>query len=204
MDDDSTRSGSPKPDGRQDEPGRRRWLRRLAEYVVLIAAAVGVAFIVQAYLIKPFAIPTPSMANTVRVGDRVIVDRVSYHFSDIDRGDVVVFTGHGPIPLLKRVVGLPGDRLEIRGDRLFINGRPETAATVHTVDGRPEPTLPGPYPGAAWSLQRPFTVPAGQFFVMGDNRTDSADSRYWGTVRRSEIVGQAFMIYWPPGHIRGL
>jgi signal peptidase I len=201
--DDSTGPGSPKPDGQQNEPGRR-WVRRLAEYVVLIAAAVGVAFFVQAYLIKPFAIPTPSMATTVRVGDRVIVDRVSYHFSDIDRGDVVVFSGHGPIPLLKRVVGLPGDRLEVRGDRLFINGRPETSATVRTVDGRPEPTLPGPDPGAAWSLQRPFTVPAGQYFVMGDNRTDSADSRFWGTVRRSEIVGQALMIYWPPGHIRGL
>jgi signal peptidase I len=204
MDDDRIGLGPPETGEQQDGPGRRSWPRRLAEYVVLIAAAVGVAFIVQAYLIKPFAIPPPSMATTVRVGDRVIVDRVSYHFSDIDRGDVVVFTGHGPIPLLKRVVGLPGDRLEIRGDQLFVNGRPETSATVHTVDGRPEPTLPGPDPAATWSLQRPFTVPAGQYFVMGDNRTDSADSRYWGTVRRSEIVGQALLIYWPPGHIRGL
>jgi signal peptidase I len=170
----------------------------------MLAAAVGVALLVQAFVVKPFAIPTPSMANTVRAGDRIMVDRISYHFTGVERGDVITFEGHGPIPLLKRVVGLPGDRLAIRNDRLYVNGQPEDQSWVRRVGGRPEPTLPGPDPSAPWSLSTPFRVPAGQFFVMGDNRTDSADSRYWGTVLRSEILGKAIFVYWPPGHWHGL
>jgi signal peptidase I len=178
----------------------RVWLRRAIEYAVIIVGAVGLALLVQAFVVKPFAIPTPSMASTVRVGDRILVDRISYHFTDVDRGDVVTFTGHGPIPLLKRVVGLPGDVLAIRGGRLYVNGRPEDRTRVLKAGGRPEPTLAGPDVSAPWSLAAPFRVPQGQYFVMGDNRTDSADSRFWGTVRRSEIVGKAFVVYWPPGH----
>jgi len=180
------------------------WWRTALEYAVIVALAVGAALVVQAFLVKPFNIPTPSMASTVRVGDRVLVDRISYHFTSVDRGDVITFTGHGPIPLLKRGVGVPGDTLSIRGDRLYVNGRPASEATVRRVGGEPEPTLPGPDADAPWSLWRPYTVPDGEYFVMGDNRTDSADSRFWGTVERSEIVGKAFMVYWPPRHWSGL
>lgn len=183
---------------------KRVWWRRAVEYAVIIAGAVGLALLVQAFVVKPFAIPTPSMATTVRPGDRILVDRISYHFTDVDRGDVITFTGHGPIPLLKRVVGLPGDRLAIRDGRLYVNGRPAGQAWVRCSVGGPEPTLPGPDPSAPWSLNKPFRVPAGQLFVMGDNRTDSADSRYWGTVLRSQVVGKAFVVYWPPGHWHGL
>lgn len=176
----------------------------LLTYGVPLAVAVLVAIVLQAYVVKQFVIPTPSMATTVNVGDRVFVDRVSYHFSAVDRGDVIVFSGRGPIPLLKRVVGVPGDVLTIRDGVLFVNGTPSPTEYVRREAGRVVPTLPGPDSSSAWSLQRGFRVPAGQYFVMGDNRTDSADSRWWGTVPREDVIGKALVVWWPPGHARGL
>lgn len=179
-------------------------LRIAKSYGLTAIVAVAVAFAVQAFIVKPFVIPTPSMANTVQAGDRVLIDRVTYHFRAVDRGDVVVFDGHGPIPLLKRVVGLPGDVLAIRSGRLYVNGRPSPQNYVRRVDGVPVPTTPGPEPAAPWSLTRPFRVPPGMYFVMGDNRTDSADSRYWGLVSRAQIIGRGLAVYWPPAELRGL
>jgi signal peptidase I len=190
--------------GRRGARAPRRPLRIALEYAATIAVAVAIAFLVQAYAVKPFVIPTPSMANTVRMGDRVLIDRVSFHFRTVRRGDVIVFTGHGPIPLLKRVVGVPGDTLSLRGGRLYVNGQRAPDAYVRRVGRQIDQTLPGPDASKAWSLNQPFGVPAGQYFVMGDNRTDSADSRYWGTVARGQIMGRAFFIYWPPGQIGGL
>jgi signal peptidase I len=178
--------------------------RIIVEYAVTIAAAALVAFLIQAFAVKPFRIPTPSMADTVRTGDRVLIDRIEYHFRAVHRGDVIVFGGQGPIPLLKRVVGVPGDTLSLRDGELYVNGQPAPDSYVRRVDGVIEPTKPGPNAAEPWSLSRPFTVPAGQYFVMGDNRTESADSRFWGTVARSDIIGRAFVVYWPPGQIGGL
>jgi len=117
---------------------------------------------------------------------------------------VVVFTGHGPIPLLKRVVGVPGDTMSIRDGRLYVNGEPAPDSYVRRVGSRPEPTLPGPDAAVPWSLRRAYKLPAGAYFMMGDNRTDSGDSRFWGPVRRDEILGRAFFVYWPPGQVGGL
>ena len=182
-----------------------RGLLRIAKsYGLTVIVAIAIAFAVQAFVVKPFVIPTPSMANTVKAGDRVLIDRVSYHFRAVHRGDVVVFSGHGPIPLLKRVVGLPGDTLAIRTGRLYVNGEPSPQNYVRRVDGVPEPTLPGPDALEPWSLARPFQVPPGMYFVMGDNRSDSADSRYWGLVSREQIVGRGLAVYWPPAEVHGL
>jgi len=178
--------------------------RILLDFGVPIVVAVVFAVLLQAFVIKPFVIPTPSMASTIIVGDRVLVDRISYHFSDVHRGDVVVFDGHGPIPLLKRVVGVPGDTLSIRDARLYVNGARVPEQDVRRVGGEPAPTLPGPDPSDPWSLHTAFEVPDGQYFVMGDNRIDSADSRWWGTVSRDQIVGKAVLVMWPPSHLRGL
>ena len=177
--------------------------RRVVESVAMVGIAILLALAVQAYVIKPFVVPTPSMASTVAAGDRVLVERFSYHFTSVHRDDVIVFTGHGPIPLLKRVVGLPGDTLSLHHGRLYVNNHPAPDSFVRREDGHPEPTLPAPGP-APWSLQRPYTVPAGQYYVMGDNRADSLDSRYWGTVLRSQILGKAIFVYWPPAHWHGL
>ena len=179
-------------------------LRIAKSYGLTVIVAVAIAFAVQAFVVKPFVIPTPSMANTVRAGDRVLIDRLAYHFRAVHRGDVVVFDGHGPIPLLKRVVGLPGDTLTIRSERLYVNGRPSPQSYVRRVDGVPEPTLPGPDTSEPWSLARPFRVPPGMYFVMGDNRSNSADSRYWCLVSREQIVGRGLAVYWPPAELHGL
>jgi signal peptidase I len=182
----------------------RTALRTVRSYGLTVIAAVAIAFAVQAFVVKPFVIPTPSMANTVQAGDRVLIDRVTYHVRDVHRGDVVAFDGHGPIPLLKRVVGLPGDTLTIRSDRLYVNGQPSPESYVRQVGGVPEPTEPGPDASQPWSLARPFRVPPDSFFVMGDNRSNSADSRYWGLVSREQIIGRGFAVYWPLSELRGL
>lgn len=187
------------------EPGKRSLPRRvLLDFGIPIVVAVVFAVVLQAFIIKPFVIPTPSMATTITAGDRVLVDRISYHFTDVHCGDVIVFAGHGPMPLLKRVVGLPGDTLAIRGGALYVNGRHVRDEEVRRIGGEPAPTLPGPDPAAPWSLHAAFEVPADQYFVMGDNRIDSADSRWWGTVSRDEIMGKAILVMWPPSHLRGL
>jgi signal peptidase I len=183
-------------------PRSRR--RVLLEYGLTLLLSIAIAYAVEALAVKPFAIPTASMANTVQPGDRLLIDRVSYRLHGVHRGDIIVFGGHGPIPLLKRVVGLPGDRLSLSNGRLFVDGQPSSQAWVRRFDGRREPTLPAPDTFLPWSLAHPYVVPAGQYFVMGDNRTDSDDSRYWGTVTRGQIVGKAFFIYWPPQHMKGL
>lgn len=176
--------------------------RTLLDYVLMAAVAVTLALAIQAFLVKPYLIPSVSMANTLLPGQRVLVDRLVYHYRTVHRGDIVVFRwpGHeNETPLIKRVVGLPGDRLSLRNGRLLVNGRPMPEGYVRRVRGTPEQTLPAFEGGGveAWSLATPYTVPPGHYFVMGDNRTESNDSRYWGTVPSGNIIGRAFFVYWP-------
>jgi signal peptidase I len=141
--------------------------------------------------------------QTLLVGDRVLADRVSWRFSDPARGDIVVFHPPGPGPvLIKRIVGMPGDTLSLRDGTMYVNGK-RAEPYVCRVNGRPEPTEPFPT-GLPWAVQQPYTVPAGSYFLMGDNRTDSKDSRDFGPVTRDQFVGRAFARYWPPGRIGGL
>lgn len=181
-------------------------IRRALEYVVIVAVAVAVALAVQAYLVKPYFVPTPSMAATLRPGDRVLVDRVSYRVHAPRRGDIVVFhaPGDGAVTLVKRLVGLPGETLQVRGGSLYVDGRRLSEPYVHRTGGRPDATTPGePVDGGTmrrpWSLLKPYTVPADSYFVMGDNRAESSDSREWGVVPRDRLIGAARVVYWPPG-----
>lgn len=182
--------------------------RTLLEYALTVVVAIVIALAVQAYIVKPYRVPTPSMANTVRAGDRVLIDRVLYGHRGIERGDIVVFRG-GPMVdrqvLLKRVVGLPGDVLSIEDGRLTVNGRPAEDDYVRHIDGGPEPTQPGPGgPDAPWSLQTPYEVPEGFYYVLGDHRSDSFDSRFWGPVAREALIGRAMAVYWPLAGVRAL
>jgi signal peptidase I len=189
---------------------RKRSGRRLAvEYALTAIVAIVVAFIVQAYVVKPYRVPTPSMATTIQPGDRVLIDRLLYDRRDIERGDIVVFEGPSAVGnqvLLKRVVGLPGDLLELTDGVLYVNGAaddggglgpdgelPETRPAYGQLEEHPE-----------WSLAVPYTVPDDHYYLMGDNRSDSFDSRFWGPVARSSIIGRAFAVYWPLLEIRTL
>jgi len=177
--------------------------RTVLEYVVLAIVAVAVALLIQAFLVKPYRIPSASMENTLLIGDRVLVDRVSWRFSQPERGDIVVFHPpfDGPV-LIKRIIGLPNDEISLRDGFVYINGRRLDEPYVRRVDGRQEPSEPFSN-GLPWSLQGPYRVPAGSYFVMGDNRTDSGDSREFGPIKRAQFVGRAFARYWPPGRIGG-
>lgn len=182
--------------------------RTLLEYAVTVAVAIVIALAVQAYIVKPYRVPTPSMANTVRAGDRVLIDRILYGHRDVQRGDIIVFKGGPAVEgqvLLKRVVGLPGDVLSVEDGRLMVNGRPAPDDYVRRIDGVPEPTEPGPGgQEMPWALQVPYEVPQGFYYVLGDNRLDSFDSRFWGPVPRASIIGRAMVVYWPIPGIRTL
>jgi len=186
-------------------------VKRALEYVAIIAVAVLVALAVQTWLVKPYSIPSESMLDTLRPGDRVLVDRLVFHLRDPHRGDVIVFRypKDPDVIFIKRVVGVPGDVLEVRDGRLYVNGKKAPEPYVHRTGGRLDPTVAqGAVAGSTmhdpWSLAEPFRVPAANYFVMGDNRTDSDDSRDWGTVPRRAIVGAGLATYWPFSRLRAL
>jgi signal peptidase I len=186
-------------------------VKRLLEYAAVIVAAVLVALAVQAWLVKPYRIPSESMLGTLRPGDRVLVNRAVYHLHQPRRGDVVVFRypRDPAVVFIKRIVGVPGDVLEVRDGRLYVNGERPREPYVHRTSGRADPTvaqaaIAGSTLHDPWSLAEPYRVPAGEYFVMGDNRTDSDDSRDWGTVPRAAIVGEGLATYWPLSRLRAL
>jgi signal peptidase I len=186
----------------------------LVELVMIVAVALGLALGIQAFLVKPFRIPSESMVPTLEIGQRVLVDRVSFKFGNPDRGDIVVFKPPEGEPsrcgvprpddqpcarglprksdtnFIKRVVGLPGDRLKVLEGSVYINGKRQDEPFA-----RLDPQC------GTCNLPREITVPDGQYYMMGDNRGESLDSREWGPVPKEWIIGKAFMTYWPPGRI---
>ncbi len=189
----------------------RRKRGSLLELVLIVAIALGLALGIQAVLVKPFRIPSQSMEPTLEVGQRVLVDRVSFRFGEPDRGDIVVFkppsgaegnecgVDHSasqacPVPTegeadtnyIKRIVGEPGDRLRVIDGLVHINGEP--------LD---EPYIRADVRCGICNLPKEITIPPDHFFMMGDNRGQSADSREWGPVPEDQIIGNGFFTYWP-------
>ena len=191
----------------------------LVELVLLVAVALFLALTVQAYAIKPYRIPSGSMEPTLAIGQRVIVDRLSHRLGQSPSvGDIVVFNppagaeaeqcgaaGQGqdtaypcsrPVPakssetFIKRVVAVGGDTLAIRNGHVIRNGKRTSERFTAPCGG-----------GSDCNFPRPITVPRGYVFVMGDNRGQSDDSRFWGPVPVSWVIGRALITYWPPGRI---
>ncbi len=192
------------------------------ELVIIVAIAIGLALGIQAFLVKPYRIPSGSMLPTLHINQRVLVDRIGMHFSSPGIGDIVVFhppknyaagcadpneganqsgeDGSKPcgVPqkqessetFIKRVVGLPGDRISIRNGHVIRNGVREKDAYTIPCDASGTCNFPGT-----------ITIPRGYYFMMGDNRPDSEDSRFWGPVPKSWLIGEAFLTYWPPDRI---
>jgi signal peptidase I len=164
------------------------------EWVVIVVVAVVASLIVRTFVFQTYFIPSASMEPTLQIGDRIIVNKLSVDFGTIHTGDIVVFKapprencGTTVDDLVKRVIGVPGDNLTSKGNTIYINGKALKESWTHT-----EPL------GLAIS---PVHVKAGQYFVMGDNHNDSCDSRYWGTVPRSDIIGKVFLRIWPLSRI---
>jgi signal peptidase I len=197
-------------------------LRSVLELVVTVAIAVGLAFLVQAFLVKPYKIPSPSMAPTLEDGQRVLVWRLD---TSPGVGQITVFhppagadpaearcgdpsegfsaegdadstpcdkptAGESSQTFIKRVVGVGGDVLTIKHGHVYRNGVREHDSYIAPCGGVPECTF-----------KRPIKVPRGMYYMMGDNRGDSDDSRFWGPVPEKWIIGVAFFTYWPPDRI---
>lgn len=191
----------------------------LLELVAIVAVALGLALGIQAFLVKPYRIPSESMVPTLQVGERVLVNRIGTRFGGPDVGDVVVFhppkgaetdtcgnptrsqgqacdrpTGtRADVNFIKRVVGGPGDTIFIQDGHVFRNGKRESDSYISDTcrDGT----------GRGCNFRTAIKVPAGHWFMMGDNRGESDDSRFWGPVPRKWIIGSAFGSYWPPKRI---
>jgi signal peptidase I len=191
----------------------------LLELVVIVAVALGLALGIQAFLVKPYRIPSESMVPTLDVGQRVLVNRIGNRFADPKVGEVMVF--HPPkgsdtdtcgdgnrrqgqacdrptsqradVNFIKRVVAGPGDMIYVKGGHVYRNGKREKDGYIsdscNSQDGR------------GCNFTSPITIPPNHWFMMGDNRGESDDSRFWGPVPRGWIIGGAFATYWPPKRI---
>lgn len=195
----------------------RSGAKTLFELVVTVAIAIGLALLIQAFIVKPYRIPSGSMEPTLNINQRVLANRLISHPSI---GDIVVFhpplgavegdgicgdpnqgAGHqqacgvptskeSSTTFIKRVVAGPGDRVLIRGGHVIRNGVAEKDSYIEPCGGAPECDFP-----------KPIVVPAGDYFMMGDNRGQSDDSRFWGPVPDKWVIGVAFFTYWPPDRI---
>jgi signal peptidase I len=212
---------SSRRDPRRDHyRGRVRSLRSVVELVLTLVAVVFFVIVIQAFAVKPYRIPSASMEPTLAVGDRVLVDRFSERILGHSPGvgDVVVF--HPPAgadaqtcgdpkqglntstpcdqgtpakssqTFIKRVVGVGGDRISIHNGHVIRNGKPEKDSYINACTG-----------GMGCDFPTTITVPKGSFYMMGDNRGNSDDSRFWGPVPRKWVIGEARVTYWPPKRI---
>jgi signal peptidase I len=181
------------PATKHDDDKPRSSLRTAVEWVVIVGAALLTALLIKTFLLQAFYIPSDSMVPTLVQRDRVLVNKLSYHFHDVHRGDIVVFERPpGEVDprikdLIKRVIALPGETVEGRNGSLLINGRVLN-----------EPYLPKAVQTADFG---PTIIPKGNYFVMGDNRGNSKDSRVFGPIAKSLIVGRAFIRIWPISRI---
>jgi signal peptidase I len=178
----------------------RKTRRTIIEWTILIGSALLIAILIKTFLFQAFYIPSESMKPTLNVGDRVLVNKVSYHLHDVNRGDIVVFEtpprakdANGEIKdLVKRVIGLPGETFSAHGGAVFINGRPLKESYLQKGVETCAPNS-----GSECGDIAATKIPANDILVLGDNRTASKDSRFFGPIKESSIVGRVFVRIWP-------
>jgi signal peptidase I len=173
---------------------RKRRRRALIEWAIVLLVALGVAVLMRTYVVQTFYIPSGSMEPTLMIGDRILVDKLSYHLHAVHRGDIIVFARPpgetlepGVNDLVKRVIGLGGETISAQNGEVYINGSPLK-----------EPWLPK---GVVTDDFGPVHIPQGDYFVMGDNRGFSSDSRVFGPISGKLIVGRVVLRIWPLSHI---
>jgi signal peptidase I len=195
----------------------------VVDLILTVAMAVAIAYAVQLWFVKPYRVPSESMERTLHVGDRILAARFLYHFVNPSRGDVIVFhpngrgddvyqTDHASSEnYVKRLIGLPNEWVGSAGGKVYVC---EKRAPINHL-------TPTKTPGCRFLVESYVTSPTGQcssttgdfgprhlgpdqYLMLGDNRQFSEDSRCWGVIKRSQIIGRAFAIYWPPDRIQGL
>ena len=195
----------------------RSGVKSVIELLLTVAIAIALALLIQAFVVKPYRIPSGSMEPTLHINQRVLANRL---FGNPSIGDIVVFhppagaeqgdgvcgnpnqgNGHPqacgrPTPqesnttFIKRVVAGPGDRISIVNGHVIRNGVPEKDSYIAQCSG-----------GQSCNFPKPIVIPPGDYFMMGDNRSQSCDSRSWGSVPRQNLIGTVFFTYWPPDRI---
>jgi signal peptidase I len=194
--------GESTPGSSEPSPPRRGFGCAL-EIVETLVLTLIIYLVIHNFVAQPFQVEQQSMVPTVNPGEYVLIDKISPRFSDYQRGDIVVFQppagfGQGGVPYIKRVIGLPGDTVTLENGHVFVTppgGDPvrlDEPYIVRAIDGGAAPTLPKDADGTS-----SWTVPPGMYFVMGDNRPDSQDSRFFGPVDRELIIGRAWLRYFP-------
>jgi signal peptidase I len=196
---DATSDDGPRP----EEKPSRRGLGCLLEIVETLVLTLVIYLLIHNFIAQPFEVEQDSMVPTILENEYVLIDKLSPRFSDYDRGDIVVFqppAGYeqGGVPFIKRVIGLPGDTVSLENGRVFVTpsgGSPVPLSEPYVVaeaNGATAPTMPRDAERTS-----EWTVPAGEYFVMGDNRPQSQDSRFFGPIERDSIVGRAWLRYFP-------
>ncbi len=173
---------------------RRKRRRAFVDWAIVIGVALLVAFLVRTFVLAHFVVDGQSMESTLYDGDRVFVNKLSYRLHDPNRGDVVVLhqlNGTSERDLIKRVIALPGETIEVRGCEVLIDGRLLAEPYLDPADLQS---------GNCGPAQTPRTVPADHVFVLGDNRNESQDSRGLGPISEDDLVGRAFVVFWPRNH----
>lgn len=183
--------------------------RALVEWGVILAVVVLGTVVLRTFVVQSFYIPSGSMLPTLQIGDRIIVDKLSYRLHDPQRGDIVVFSrppleDQAYADLVKRVIGLPGETISSENGNVYINGKRLVEPWLPTGSQSYTGALAGGDDHPQFDLPGPVKIPPGEYYVMGDNRKDSEDSRFFGPIPRSLIVGRAVAVVWPLGHIKGL
>jgi signal peptidase I len=173
----------------------------VAEAAIMIIVALLLAGLARTFVFQTFWIPSSSMVPTLGVYDRILVQKAFFTWHDVRQGDIVVFSqppldhcgGAQEGDLVKRVIALPGQTIYSSGNSIYVNGKLLAEPYLPHYD-----PLGAPVPDA--SSQHPYRVPPGEFYVMGDNRANSCDSRYWGPVKGSTIVGKVVLVWWHDSH----
>ncbi|WP_310486659.1 signal peptidase I [Chamaesiphon sp. VAR_69_metabat_338] len=186
------------PEATAPQPLLVQWWQQWRENITILILALGLAVFIRTFVAEPRYIPSESMLPTLEIGDRLIVEKLSYYTHLPQRGDIVVFA---PPPQLqeqgyleeqafiKRVIGLPGDKIEVKNGRVYIDGAPATERYIAEA------------PNYAMS---PTIVPPDQLFVMGDNRNNSNDSHVWGFLPKTNVIGHACFRFWPIDRFGGV
>lgn len=175
--------------GTPSQDGENFWLESLKT----LGTAAILAFGIRSFVAEARYIPSASMQPTLQINDRLIIEKISYHFQKPERGDVVVFEPTDVLiqqnfkdAFIKRIIGLPGDRVEVHGGIVYVNGE---ALKENYIQDKPDYEY------------GPVVVPDGQYLVLGDNRNNSYDSHFWGFVPKDKLIGHAVFRFWPPNRI---
>lgn len=172
---------------RQDKTKKQVVLKEILMYTIVVLAAVVLATLIRVFIFEPFIVPSPSMEPTLKVGDKVIINKIAYKIGGIERGDIVAF--HSPLEekdLVKRAVAVEGDEITLTSEgEIYINGERITESYI-------------PADQAVSYINQTVTLGEDEVFVMGDNRNNSFDSRYFGAIPGEDVFGEFLVIYWPP------